>query len=135
MLSLCGRQTPCYPCVLNKFVNKRDMAVCFIKSALHSGNKSDNTLNGGCGSQNILSWSNTARYLLYFTSCPLRDVLEILEEEYNKDSAGDGFGGSVDNVSGRQLLIDAEATEMQQPGIKVIIAVTAIVRSTWMMYS
>ena len=81
MLSLCGKRTPSYPWVLNKFVNKRDMAVCFIKSALHSGNKSDNTLNGGCGSQNILSWSNTARYLLYFSSCPLRDVLKILEEE------------------------------------------------------
>ena len=84
--------------------------------------------------------------MFYLTNCPLRDVLEILEEGYNfqsaesiskrtdKDSAGDGFGGSVDNVSGRQILIDAEATGMQQPGIKVIIAVTAIVRSTCTMY-
>ena len=38
-------------------------------------------------------------------------------------------------MSGRQRLTDAGATVMQQPGIKVIIYVTAIIRSTCTMYS
>ena len=50
---------------------------------------------------------------------------ESFSTRTNKDSVGDGFGGSVDNLSGGQLLIDAEATVMEQSGIKEVIAVAA----------
>ena len=48
----------------------------------------------------------------------------------DNDSGCDGFDGSVNNMSGRQLLAVAEATVMQQPGINDVIAVTASESST-----
>ena len=49
----------------------------------------------------------------------------------DKDSGGDGFDCSVDILSGRQLLAVAEATAVQQPGIKEeVTAVAASKRST-----
>ena len=49
----------------------------------------------------------------------------------DEDSGGDGLGGSVDLfLSGRQLLADAEATVIRQPGITEVIAVAASESST-----
>ena len=48
----------------------------------------------------------------------------------DEDSGGDGLGGSVDDLSGRQLLADAEATVIRQPGITEVIAVAASESST-----
>ena len=56
---------------------------------------------------------------------------ESINTRTDKDSGGDGFDCSVEYLSGRQLLAVAEATAVQQPGIKEeVTAVAASKRST-----
>ena len=45
---------------------------------------------------------------------------ESISTRTDEDTGGDCFGGSVDNLSGRQLLAVAKATIMKQRGIKEV---------------